>query len=63
MKALNIHHLYDRIPHIDAFLDIAMENGMTEQIFPEYQREAESCICIYGVSETDMDTVLEKVFI
>lgn len=58
---MNINKLYDYVPQRDAFIDIEIENELTNGILSEYETCAEYCLCIYGVTETVLDECLVSV--
>lgn len=58
---MNIAKLYEYVPQRDAFIDIEIENGAINKILPEYEHYMDSCLCIYGISESELDGCLVSV--
>lgn len=52
---MNVEKLFSGIPNEDTFLQISLENSKPEQILQEYHTCPEKCICIYGVSEPEIE--------
>lgn len=58
---MNINKLYNCLPETDDFLEIQLEYQQLSQILPEYNDCKESCICIYGVLEEELNQLLGEV--
>ena len=57
---MNIRKLFNSVPREDAFLTLAfdIDGKEPETVFPEYKPHDEGCVCIYGISESELDNAL-----
>lgn len=59
---MNIRKMFSRIPEADTFLHIYIDlNQCIGRVLPEFNPHPEHCICIYGISETEMDEFLPMI--
>lgn len=58
---MNIDVTYSSLPEIDAFLRIEIEFDQVPQVLPDYKPRPEYCVCLYGMSEEDVDNYLINI--
>lgn len=58
---MNIRKYFKDIPQDDSFLDIHIEERESKDVFPDYTPCTEYCICLYGKSESEIETTLLSV--
>lgn len=60
MKA-NIDICYEGLPNVDDFLTVWIENKDMREVLPDFTESNACCLCIYGISETDLENQLCSV--
>lgn len=58
---MNIMKYYNGLPEYDDLLNIWMEHSDPRTVFPDFSLCDEDCICIYGISESDVADFLTEV--
>ena len=58
---MNVEKIYNGIPDENTFLQISIANYEPEQAFHEYNQIPDKCVCIYGVSEQEIDQAMIAV--
>lgn len=54
----NIDICYEKLPNVDEFLTVWIENKNIREVLPDFASSTEYCLCIYGTSETDLENRL-----
>lgn len=58
---MNIEKVHSSLPDIDAFLRVDIEYDQVEQVLPNYKACSEYCVCLYGMSEEEVDNYLISI--
>lgn len=58
---MNVEKIYSVIPDENTFLQISIANCEPEQALHEYNQIPDKCVCIYGVSEQEIDQAMIAV--
>ena len=58
---MNVRKSFEEIPQEDSFLDIHIEDNAPNDVFPDYIPCTEYCICLYGKSESDVETAMLSI--
>lgn len=57
----NIDICYEGLPNVDDFLTAWIENKDIREVLPDFTSSNTYCLCIYGISETDLENRLSSV--